>query len=509
MVAVPVVAVLIIAVVALAALFGGGANYGVMDDMFFLDGDEATIVVYRNGRTATISGMRLEHRISIDGRSAAVLVSDDDNDGNALYYVRGSGSPALVATDVSSFILADSGNGIAYWSNHSSVSNTAELHLFNGRNSTRITSDAHFLGNASNSLTPTAVISPDGKVVFYIGESESNDLGQRDSVAYISRNGNSGERFETRNIAPIAIANGAKFIYYVRENREGSDTFRVRRGMNGESNSLGEVAGRIFPQFNNNYSQVVFNDSGRSFISINGRGRESFSNSIASGFVVPMFSQITAQVAGNSTTIVYGFSDFRGKAFVTADGTYLLTRRLESERLSRTNEVSMTADGKRLVYIRDGAIRSVSATNHNDEEIRIVTDNPRDFVIAGNNIYYVDRHGDLRRSRIRENSGEGSRVMDSVHAGTLRVTGGGTVFFTSNDGDNALFFTNNTRANRASNDVAHFYVGNSNVLYFTDEGGGYYDAHRSAGGGKFNRIAKDIRVANGTLWAFVGIGVFH
>jgi hypothetical protein len=320
------------------------------------------------------------------------------------------------------------------------------------------------------------------------------DDGSISPVTFISRNGKGGERFDS-DVTPVAISDGASHIYYVRRDSDGSSTLRVRRGTNGASNLLSRTSTSLVA-LNDNYSQAIANCDGRAFISIRGGERESFSdNTISqySGFVVPQFTQAAGIRSGG---VVYGFRDFRGKAFQTNDGVFMISRSLTSERLTSSDarSVQMSADGSNLFYLRGGALRSTSATNPHSDGFRIARD-VRSFVVTpnGRHVYFVDTDRELNRSAISVDAPT-SRVAEPVEASSLQISGRGTVFFMEyGDRENVLYFTNNTTRQRVTDDVDDYVVTNNNAFYTIDAGGGYFDLHRSNGNGRFRVIARNVR----------------
>jgi hypothetical protein len=486
---VPAVVLLIVAIVAAIALLGGSA-YSTTGDLLILPGDDVITIVYNNGRVVTVNGeMSGAPQFSLCRKRAALIITDG-GDGNELLYISGSGQPTRVARDVDAFRLADSGKGIVYWADYERSDREADLFLFNGRSSSRIASGVFFTGSVN------AVISPNGSTVFYV-----DSVTDGEALTFISRNGRSGDRFE-RSVTPVAIADNARHIYYVRHDENNVNTLRVRRGTNGTSNRLSDNGASGLVALNANYSQAVVNcgsgSDARAFISVNGGERVSFHSGTVIGFITPNFTQ------GNGT--VYGFSNFKGKVFMTlSDGVYLLVnvRRGDSTRIV-SNEGSgfqMSQDGKQLFYLRgsagggDATLRVRSATNHKKDGIRIARD-VRSYAVTpnGRHVYFVDKDYDLNRARTTEDA-NAVRVAEPIDATSLRMSARGTLFFRErNDSSETLYYTTNTSRNRVDDEVEGILVGANNVFFYKNAGGSYYDLFRSNGNHRFKKIATSVRV---------------
>jgi len=486
--------------------------YKPMHDLFVLGGDDTTVLVYNNGKTATVGGFYLSHQPNIDGKKAALLVNENagNNGGDntrTLYYVTGSGAPVKVADGVNSYQIADSGNAIVYWTDVNLENHTAQLNLFDGNKSVVIQSEVYY--DVHFDMSQSTAISPNGKTIFYVGEYADDNI-NGSTVAYISTNGNRGTKFAD-NVYPVAISNGAKQIYYARVENDDSMTLRVKRGVKGGDDNSVKLADYwnldwcFF--FNESYSQIVFNEGRRSFISVNGSQRESFADRSVSIFLQPQYSKVISRLSSQEkTTTTYGFADFKGKAFQSwGDGVSILTKNrsgYSSDYLSRhsTGQAVMTDDGKRIVFLDSGSLRTTSATNPNDDGFRITTD-VHEFVVAGNHVYIVDRHNQIHRMPIAEGAG-GSRLGDMVESGSLRVSGKGTAFFIADD--DTLYSASGNKKNRVAQEIRYVVTGKNNTLYSTNVGGGYLDIFRNDGGDvglfgpNFKPVARNVRWATGS-----------
>jgi hypothetical protein len=497
MIAVPAFAVVLIGIIALVVV-SSISPYGTKQDLVFLRGDDKTIIGFNNGSKQDVNViMHDAPQISIDGTKGAFMAeweydSESMTNNGFLYYVSGTGAPVKVAEDVYGFTLASSGKGLIYWTNYDTELKLAELNLFDGKSSTRIYGDAYY----DREMT-SAAISPDGGTVFYLTDVEGNFWSETgfESTAFVSTNGSKGEQFRVKDIQPIAISNGAKYLYYIRH-RDGSSSFMAQRGMGASDDtrliSWDNYNQQVSAQFNNDYSQVVFNDSGDSFISVKAGDRTRISsNSTINSFIIPDNAQVFVNADNNST--VYGFSDFKGKVFNNDDGLFLLNRKLERQRISRyAYNITMSNDGKKIYHI-DGASLRIANPSKPEAERPTIARNVQSYVISGSHAYYVDYNGELQRTTAKDSGdNSGTRIVDFVDAYSLAVSGKGTVFYLCEDSD--LFTVSGTKANKVKEEVRRLLVLNNSVYYFVEADDFIFDAQRSNGNSSFSLFASDVSI---------------
>ena len=488
-----IIALLVIAAAVYFILFDGFSPYGVKKDLVFFDGDNKTFIAYNNGEHAVVESSVYDKQISLDGGKGAFITDwDSDNNTGVLYYISGKGTPKKLSDGVSGYTLSSSGNAVAYYTNVDQNNQTATLNLYDGSAASVIDNEACFELNPG---TFNAVISPNGKTVFYlkgaVNESQENGFG---NPAYISKDGKTGTVFnDGKDLLPVAIADDAKYIYYI--NTENGFTFNVRQGISGEPREIG-VENIGFAYFNKNYSQVVFNETSatgemNAFISINGGKRKKISDSQIKGFVIPE----TGRSIDNLPIIVYGFSNFKGKVFDTDSGLFLLNKKLEKERISRySSQVVMRKNGKQVFYMMGSELKAASLSDPGGYKTVLAEDAVSFAVTSGGRVYYVNGNNELRRQNVRNarNNPEGTWVAEFIITDSLSVSGKGTIFFINQDGD--LLSTTGTRRHKIVTDVSRVDVLNNNAFYYLDVNDGYFDAYRSGGGNRFKRLFMDIRL---------------
>ncbi|MCL2071148.1 MAG: hypothetical protein FWH07_02820 [Oscillospiraceae bacterium] len=478
-IAVPIAILMLVAVVA-AIFFGGNTPYGERKDLVLFHGVNKTFIAFNNGTQTETDFKVHDIQHSLDGAAAAIMFDFDSTAGKGtLYYARGE-LLHYVADNVYGYALADSGDSVIYFTELNSSGNTAVLNLYDGSvGSVGVIDNDVFYDRYSSSAS--TVISPDGETVFYL----------KDGNGYVSTGGDAGFEIGVGNITPIAVADGAKYLYYTL-----GGSFVVQSGTNGEPLEIagGSVYG-IF--FNNDYSQVVFNESaGRmnALISIGGGESRKIANTQISEFIIPE----NGQARSDSGYAVYGFADFKDKVFYSGDGIFLLNSEFERERIANyASEIIMSSDGKQVFFLEGTKLKVATVSEPGGRKHVLAEDVVRFAVASGGNFYYVNTGNELYRQNARNvqsNSAAGTWVAEFVNADSLTKSGNGTLFFLSSDDE--LFSATNTGKTRIKAGVVKVEAYSNNVFYYTDEGEGFYDVYRSGGNSRFTRLLYDVKLGN-------------
>jgi len=469
--------------------------YGVTNDLVFFYGEDKTVICYNNGDKVEIQAELSDYQVSLDGAKAAFLTRPQGEKGSAgqggkLYYISGNNQPVEVSDDVFAYTLADSGNGMIYWTDFDSIDSVAVLNLFDGKTSTVIRNNAHL-----SLYIDYAVISPNGKNVFYLTDVKTDFLGDDPfkSTAYISTDGSAGEEYTLKDIEPVAIADDTKYLYYIRHSEEES-TFVVQAGLNSSNETnlikLGSHSQGITICFNKDYSQIVFLDEDDTFISIKAAERVAFSKgSPIGGFVTPEKAQ-----EGGKRAMVYGFDDFRGKVFGTQEGLFLLNKDLDKQRITKsTQNVKMSSNGKRIYYIEDDNLKTTSAVKADGNNPTLAMGVSNYTMGKGGNYYYVDYNKELFRKNKKDSAeSEGRKIAELVSANHIKVSGTGAMFFLDENKD--LYYSGGNVVEKINSDVTRFDVGNNNVFYYIEKDFGVVDVYRSNGNSGFDLFNENTRV---------------
>ncbi|MCL2036073.1 MAG: hypothetical protein FWG83_01635 [Oscillospiraceae bacterium] len=492
------------------------AVYRMERDIIFFESPnrDKTTIVFHDGKTQEIAGEFYNHEVNMEGTKATALFDYSTESGGTLYFFdEFADAPLRIAVGVYGFKLADSGNGLIYWSHFNNNNETAQLHYLATSSSgeeSRLVSESTFYDGRSNVC---GVISPDGELVFYVTDVtmtfQSNQEGESTPIftskAFISRNGGESELFG-ENMFPYAIADEGKFVYYAEDSR-----LMVKKGT--DSSTTGVSLARIGPavptHFNRDYSQIVFNEGEFAYISIDGGVRKRISDDVLSRFIIPKGAQSSRE--SHESSVTYGFDDFSGKVFSTlGNGLFSLDSAYDSRSLDNGNlyDVTLSRDGKTLFY-KDGnwesaSLKSRPLNNKTDEAGKVIAVNIDSYVTTSDgNIYYTDAESNALFRKTADDSGRGIQIADKVEFGTLQVYAGEIVYFmTDFSFENGATLHSSrsedaTLSNKIAEGVTQLDVYNKQVYYYSllisvSDSTDYYEVFKSDDGGVFTEFTKVI-----------------
>ena len=416
-------AVVIIAAVNIIPALGGLRYDAIKDWIEILEDDFEVIISGNNNPRFKIDGELDSYEISIDRSKAVVLVDFDDEDsfGGALWFVTTSDAH-LIAEDVFGYLLADSGNGVAYLSDYDEDNNTAALYLYEtaGRRKTLITGDASCMDYGS--LFGFA-ISPDGKSVGYAADYDKNS---GEFTGYIVTDGNRQRLGD--NMLAMVISNGGKYLYYIEIDQEDYiASLYVRSGQN--VSRLAVDADKISGAFilNKDYSQAIFTISdgdARSYISRNGAERERISGPAIRSLVLPRDTQ-SRSIYNMARINIYGVSSFSGFVARTSESISYYNSELEPDRASSSDRnaysASVSSDGKTLYYLNNSNRLSFIKFKGAGAERTDIDKDVVSFVASadGKSVYYVNDENELYFAK---QGGTPVKIADDVFARSLALS---------------------------------------------------------------------------------------
>ena len=483
---IPLIIIIIAAIIVIPMLFGSGGNVRTNAITFFYDRDQIMISVNNNPKIA-IDGEISSVQRSIDGSKAAFITDYKYEKGGSLWFVSSSGY-YLISDDVLAFVLADSGNGVAFATDYNEKNDTATLFLYDtsSKKSTRLTEEAYTGVGGSGGVC----ISPNGRSVSYV--SDFNDE-KMEYNGYICIDGKAPERFG-QNVFAVALSDGGRHLYYVKVSKDGVHSLHVRSGRN-ENRLVSELYG-LDLILNIDYSQAIFDIEDRSYISVNGaeRARIGGSSTIRS-LVVPRGTQ----AGGNhNNVIVYGIRNFANNVVRNQDGLAYMNSAYEISKISSTSDNPSTAaistDGRTLYFINNnGHLSVIDPTNPNAERREVGRD-VKTFVSSndGKTVYYVTDEDVLFYV---QGNGMPARVSDEVYAYSLRMSYSNNMAFfltdysSRRDCGELQFSNNGGRKTRVAggDEVTSVWVTAVNVFFETTDNAIF----RSNGNERFAMFVED------------------
>ncbi len=381
---------------------------------------------------------------SLDGRLCAVLADYGFYEDSGDLYYADEKTVVLVAEGVSSFTFSDEGTGIAYIKGSADYM-TGDLYLYSVKDqeSTKIDS-----GVKAGSVC----ISPDGKSIAYIG-SYSNDYSFK---GYRSIKGDKPEEMG-ENIIPIAISDGGKYQYYYELTGSSYDLY-VKHRKNEVKLATSMYSGTsVF--LNKDYTQLLYIDEGKTYLSENGDTKEKISSSQMQYCVLPDNTASKSTDTTESSIYVYGISDFGGKVVAIDSSLYYLNKDFEPELITGyVYYYQLAADNNSLLYSNGGSL------------------------------YYIKN---IKKSRMSEEIGSNIDIYMFTASDDLSQ-----VYYT--DEDDTLYYKKGSKDSRKVADGVYYYYairGDDKRFFYLME----YDESKSAGTlytAKWGRFRKEVSMVD-------------
>jgi hypothetical protein len=375
----------------------------------FAQNEDRITVVPRGKASFGLDGYIVDISRSLDGATAIITVHEQSfrsgSEGDLLYLI--TDSAQLISDGVLSAWISASGNAVIYCKEFDSSNATAELWQYIGGNHTRIINEFNTNGNC--------VVSPDGRTVAF----SARDDRDRETGYYWD-----GKLTELgRDIMPIAVSDGARYIYYIRDN-----VFFVQRGANSDNRErLGDASDIGYIYANRDLSQIIYNAGSRSYISSRGDGRESLSGSIVT-ILAPegtgvMFQRDSFRIYRSPWFYICDISDFGDTFYLDNDYNIIrIDARFETSNITRSvDDASLARDGRTITYLRNSSIYQINGLVQGAEAVELVRGDVQRFEATsdGNAVFYVNDINELFYQR-----GTRSPVVVSSY-----ISGGGRGFY--------------------------------------------------------------------------------
>lgn len=369
-IAIAAVAVIFVIVMA-KVLFGGSSAWEQYDkdviSLQTIDG-ELKVLTPATGKytDALDSSSYSQSGTSLDGTTMFVI------DAERTLYVLNKKGATEVESDVVNACMSSSGEGLMYITYED---DEYELFLYNvgKKKSSTVTDKVH--------RNSSIVISPDGKSVAYVDE---------DNKCHLYINGKESED-TIKEARPVAIADGGKYFYYVKND----NFYVVKKGSDAEK--LGEAPYRVY--FNKDMTQVLYCYNDKTYYCEKGKKAENTVSTKGTVLVeIPPYAQV-AYVEGGYSHYVLGISDLCNLACDIDGDLYFINKKMEAEKIvANPSECRLSADGKALLYVKNGDLYRV--TNMKDSlEPKQVGEELEVYAFTANDdlskIYYINRDDEL------------------------------------------------------------------------------------------------------------------
>lgn len=454
-----------------------------------------TITAFESEDSVIISGsMNTKHVIdaanviyrqdSLDGSKSAILANGEEQ--GELWYITAK-NKIKVNDGVHKMVMATGGSCVAYLTDYDESMKTAVLYLFDAstKKSTKVADEVF----AETSIC----ISPDGKSVGYAKDYDT----EADEFSGYIKNGKKSPVKLGRNTLCMAISNGGKYIYYLKYNSDtDTSSFYVKSGDNETrlvSNTSSYMNGSAIAYLlNADYSQLIFNFDGRSYISKNGKEKEKLASAEIESILVPHNTQMAYWHNDIMYFVVYGVKNFNN--FVANTSTFSLIHiNGKEESTSLASAVSKSAvnkTGTEVFFIdHSHSLYKIKLGHGNEEKIKLAEE-AADFILTSNSsrLYYIGIDSTLYYV---SGSSKPKKIADDVYSSSLYLSSyGNTVFFLadyqSNSGE--LYYSKNGgKKSKIASDVYQTFTTPSSAFYFSsyNSSDNSFDVYRSNGGVKF------------------------
>jgi hypothetical protein len=483
--AIPVV-LIIAAFLFISSMFKGSNIHAKKNSIYAFYDYEKVYALIDNKTKVTIEGELHSHNRSIDDKAGIMLVDYEEYGGN-LWYVSASGN-FKIDEDVYAYKLSDSGNGIIYLTDYDYNNDKATLYLYDitSKKREKISDEVLYYGNGNNF---TATISPDGKSVSY---TTFTDEYADDSVGYVKINGGATKELG-KNIYVVAISDGGKYIYYLK-NSSNSTALYVKSGKN-ETKLVSDFSNSSSLILNKDYSQIIFNNDGKAYISKNAKDKEKINNSEINYLILPQYPQFTFSRESGAYIYVYGVHSFENTYANAGSQTFYIDNKLEFTRISGANSAYdrvISADGKKMYYITSSNNLKVFNSTDKDEKEENIAEDVIRFVITKDEktIYYVNTDYELWG---KKGNKKAEKIADDVSEYYLALSpNSNKLFFLADYGNyGELYYSNNGGKKikvAKADEVRQVESSVTGIIYWTVDG----DVFRSTGNEKFELFQKEV-----------------
>ena len=386
-------------------LFGTstGGSYPQSSYLLVVGGEDEVQIYAGDKEPVTVDGLLKDYEYSMDGKSIAFSVDADEEGLAALLYCDGK-EAMEVADSVYSYSMAASAGKIVYLADYDDEDCAGDLYLYDIKSdkSELIAEEAFF----------EFALSPDGKSIAYTTDVSMDEYGYIDGfTGYISINGDAAEELG-ENLSAFAISNGGDYIYYVEIDMESTETgdLYIRHGDTDDKLGAAELYNGFF--LNSDYSEILFDKGGSTYICVDGGEKEKISSLSLDTIITPSKTQYSRSYSNYLYAGFINISTFTDQLFALSDeddgGTTLahVDSKLEVTEIEDMDDsfymysFTLSANGKSLYFINDSG-KIVYYKDYRDFDADPVKfeadDDVANFIVMPDQktVYFVDMYQTL------------------------------------------------------------------------------------------------------------------
>lgn len=428
-------------------------------------GEESTMVIPVGKGKKSINGMVTERTYSIDGKAAAVLVREDaESSETSLYLI--TDKVTLIKDNVYSMNIATSGKGIAFIQDESD--GYGELCLWTNGKVKTVASDFQ--------INESYAVSPDGKTVVYSVYDEEEQ--EKEGFLYNGKTVSLG-----KDVYPIAVSNGAKYIYYFK-----NDALYVQKGT--KENTKNKLGKSVYGMcLNKDFSEIIYASNNKAYISRHGKERQSLSGTFTA-MIWPAYTQIGFYTQMN----VAGVASFANTFYREGDDVVYINGNFKTHSVAKgVTEVQLADDGKTVYYLKNDSVHKINGSKENAKDTELVEDDVRSFLSTrdGKAVYYYTTDDELF---YRKGKGKPVSVAEDVdnEEGYIKwdIFGKDKLYYVS---DGELFVSGGGKGKTVKgiqDEAVNIYAGPKQLKVITkeDRGDYEYNTYVSKDGKKFELI---------------------
>lgn len=442
--------VLFIIVCIIISAVNSGNGYTNFEHYVTMNSEGGTIVVIRDNKVISTdieADSVRDGAQSIDGTVTAFLT-----DAGTLHVLKGS-KVVNVAEEVVDFELSSTGKGIAY------IVEDGEEYVLNLYN----------VGSKKNTVIATDVysstydVSPDGKSVCYYEYKEEDD-----TFTLMYATASKSTKITSSEVELLGLSNGGKYIYAIGTNDEG-DKILYSFNTKGEREKLDNISSSSV-YFNEDHTQILFYNEGKSYISTKGKEAVKISSSQIRLLIAPNAQTFSGPEArtypvSNLFDHVYTGSDSNGN-----NSAWYIRKNTEKscKLVSNISNVKLDQSAEYLYYIYDGELRVIKIS-HGDsasEKYKTLGEDVSSYVVTSDRskVYYLSA-GALYSCNGK--TGNGKKTVASDDVSEFTISGKDVVFY-SIDGD--VYATSNGRkGKKVGSDIQGLFSAPNGMVYAISE----------------------------------------
>lgn len=453
---------LIIAISILVSVFSGGNGFIASENaMIAAVNDDEVILIWNNKVIETgieASGIS-DQASNLDGTILAFLTSDDQ------LCVAKNKKVTVVAEDVSDFTLSVDGTGIVYIVKED---DECSLNLYNvsKKKSVTVMDECSYLSLSYNGYA----IAPDGDCLAYYEFDE-----EEFEATLMFFDGKKSIKITSSEVELLGLSNNGKYIYVVGDNDGENVLYTYNK--KGDRDKIGTCSNsNVF--FNDDHSQILYLNDGKTYLSINGKEGSKFSSSKATMIIAPGSTAVS-----NDDSVTYPVEDLYNHAYAVYNGGQynLWNMKKNSDNsvklVSDVSDWRLDADCEYLYYINDDGNLCVLKISHGDnasDKAKTLAEDVENYVVTSDRkkVYFI---ADDSLYSCKASNGKGKKTIasDDVSSYTLALNAKDVVYYVM-DGD-CYACSNGRKGSKVLSDVEGLmaypngvvYAGTDDTLYVT------------------------------------------